>query len=379
MPRPAAKSLVEAIGRDPLGRTEDRLTELLACCVEALPELARWFIDESGGPRLAEGESATAMTQGGLIGLGRPDMSIHYQAESGASVTLYSEQKIDANFTDAQKRGYPGFRANGEKIILVAPDEDRYRRAIQFDKHVSWSEIALQLTRLAESEAEPVADWRSMAVALRGSAALRFLYEALVFIWETARVPRTRQLDAAMVEEYGRLASTRETMRDLLDLIREDRKIQPLAATAIGSEQKNVHWYFTLEANCPLFDALGIDCGFEVGIQPQLDFFAEGGDVPTLSTGFACYPPDRRLPSLLEDDAVAADLRDIGAQAAMRSANSQCKCIVLRPLSEVALSGETLQDQAAAAAAWAAAKIAAISNIDPRHAVATPPADGTAG
>jgi hypothetical protein len=76
MPRPAAKSLVEAIGRDSLGRTEDSLTELLACCIEALPGLARWFIDQSGGPRLADGKNATAMTQGGLVGLGRPDMSI---------------------------------------------------------------------------------------------------------------------------------------------------------------------------------------------------------------------------------------------------------------------------------------------------------------
>jgi hypothetical protein len=293
-------------------------------------------------------------------------------------VTLYSEQKIDADFTDAQERGYFGFRGHGEKLILVAPDEDRYRRARQFDKHISWSEVALQLTRLAETEAKPCTDWRSMAVALRGSAALRFIYEALVFIWENARVSSTRPLDAAMVEEYGRLASTRETMRDLLGLIREDPRIQPLAANAMVSEQQRVHWYFTLEADCPLFDALGIDCAFEVAVQPQLDFFAEGGEVPTLSTGFACYPPDRQLPSLLESDAVAAELRDIGAQAAMRSANSQCNCIVLRPLSEIALTDETLQDQAASAAAWAAAKIAAISDSDPRHAVATPPIDGTA-
>jgi hypothetical protein len=365
MPRPAAKSLVEAIGRDPLGRTEDRLTELLACCVEALPELARWFIDQSGGPRLADGGTATAMTQGGLTGLGRPDMSIHYRAESGASVILYSEQKIDAEFTDAQNRGYPGFRDRGEKLILVAPDEGRYRNAAQFDKHVSWSEVALRLTRLAEAEAVPDTDWRSMAVALRGSAALRFLYEAFVFICESGHVAMTHPLDPTMIQEYGRLATTRETMRDLLDLIRQDPQIQPLAPNTMASEQQRVHWYFTLEANCPLFDALGIDCSFEVCLQPQLDFYAEGGDIPTLSAGFSCYPSDRQLPSLLEDNVVATGLRDIGVQAAMRSANSQCKCIVLRPLSEIADSGKTLRDQAAAAAAWAATKIAAISNLDP--------------
>jgi hypothetical protein len=150
----------------------------LACALWTLPDLARWFIsDAAGASPPSPGGIPKIRTQGLLGGSGQPDMEITYRSVSGPACIL-SEQKADADLTQYQRAGYPGWVR--DKLVLVAPDTGKYRRAPQFDAHISWLRIAQEMHRIAARRGQSA--WREKALLPEEPSVLRFLHEVLSFI-----------------------------------------------------------------------------------------------------------------------------------------------------------------------------------------------------
>jgi hypothetical protein len=363
MTRPAAKTLLEALERDRFARREDRLTEVLACALWTLPELAHWFIsDAAGASAPSPGGILEIRTQGLLGGRGQPDLEITYCSVSGPACIL-SEQKVDADLTDYQLAGYP--RWVRDKLVLVAPDVEKYRLAPHFDSHISWLRIAQEMHRIAARRGQSA--WREKALLPEEPSVLRFLHEALSFIErQDVGVSAMDPIDGKVIDAYRRVEPVRGTLLTFIRMIHADERVRVLEPTAIGSAKHETCWWFSLERpDWPFLKSLDCDSGFEICLQPEADFLDEEGTEPLLSAGFSFYPEDGTVPEVLvaQDSPVARALKDLGAKVGMRENRKQGKCAVALPLSHVAATGGTLVNQAHHAAGWAVDVLTRMSRI----------------
>ena len=82
--RSAAPTVLEALNRVSLNRSEDRLTEVFAHVLQGVPEIARWLIASVDcAPAAAASTPVEVFTQGAMAGEGRPDLQIYYRDDSG--------------------------------------------------------------------------------------------------------------------------------------------------------------------------------------------------------------------------------------------------------------------------------------------------------
>ncbi|MGB0093482.1 MAG: hypothetical protein WBP81_13265 [Solirubrobacteraceae bacterium] len=363
MTRPAAQTLLEAVERDRFARHEDRLTEVLACALWTLPDLARWFItDAAGASAPSPGGIPKIRTQGLLGGNGQPDMEITYRSVSGPACIL-SEQKVDADLSQYQRAGYPGWVR--DKLVLVAPDTEKYRRAPQFDAHISWLRIAQEMHRIAARRGQSA--WREKALLPEEPSVLRFLHEVLSFIErQDVGVSGMDPIDGKVIDAYRRLESVRGTLLTFLRMIRADERIRALEPTPIGSAKHETYWWFSLERpDWPFLRSLDRDSVFEICLQPEVDFLDEEGTAPILSAGFSFFPENGAVPEVLiaPDSLVASALHGLGAKVGMRENRRQGKCAVPLPLAHIAATGGTLVNQAHHAAGWAVDALLRMSRI----------------
>ena len=244
-------------------------------------------------------------------------MEITYRSVSGPACIL-SEQKVDADLSQYQRAGYPGWVR--DKLVLVAPDTEKYRRAPQFDAHISWLRIAQEMHRIAARRGQSA--WREKALLPEEPSVLRFLHEVLSFIErQDVGVSGMDPIDGKVIDAYRRLESVRGTLLTFLRMIRADERIRALEPTPIGSAKHETYWWFSLERpDWPFLRSLDRDSVFEICLQPEVDFLDEEGTAPILSAGFSFFPENGAVPEVLiaPDSLVASALHGLGAKVGMR-------------------------------------------------------------
>jgi hypothetical protein len=361
VPRPA-KTLLEASDRYPYGRREDRLTEVFASALEALPELARRFIEATGAPPPSANETPGVTTQGMFGGSGRPDLVLDYADEAGNPRRILSEHKIDAELTAFQRLSYADWRPDA--VVLVAPDAQAYRAAGGFDAYITWQRVAEEIDRLGSDRAHP--RWRHVALDPESPGRLRCLEVLLSFLErQNVGVSSMSPMDEESVRAYGALRTTRSKFEMFIEMVRESPRLRELGASLLLPEEQKTQWWISLDAPVwPYLRSLDPAAGAHIALEPSPDWLGHD-DQPVVYAGFYFSTPDGRLPSAFaaRHSSLSEQLREASAEVGLRDNRKQGKCAALLYLSEVALRGGTLRDQAEYVAGWAADALVGISRI----------------
>jgi hypothetical protein len=359
----AAETLLEALDRYPYGRREDRLTEVLATTLETLPELSAWLLETVDAPSAKPGTRVEVSTQRSRAGSGRPDMFIDYSDAESRPCRVLSEHKLNAEPTGYQRQAYAQWE-ECDKKVLIAPE--RYRDIDVFDKQVTWLEVALEVNRLGVQHGG--SDWRKTALDPDQPSRLRLLLEALDHIArQDVGVSSMAAIDHNDIEAYARIHPVRETMRNFIEMVRDDPRVLALGPSEIQSERQETQWWFALEVPPPRYLAtLDPECGAQIALQPRDDWLEDMRDEPVLYSGFYFAAPEERLPEVLcaQGSSVAAALREADVKVGLHPGHKQAKCAATCYLSDIPAMGGTLSEQAGYAAGWAAAALQAISRID---------------
>lgn len=345
--------------RYPAWRAEDRLTEVFACALASLDELARWFVRTADAPAPASTTKfliKTQLTRPGTTG--RPDMAIEYDDEtSRRKRLLLSEHKIDAELTELQTPQYADWA--DVHVVLVAPlkDIDRYG----FDSSISWLDVGREMHRIG-TEAAKDAAWRDIALAPDSPGRLRVLEETLDFIERQHVGVLLRPMTQDMIDTYERWPATSETVNALLQTIRDqlEKKYEPSPLKA----SPPASWWFSVEKHWPYLDQFATKWA-EVVIDATDEWLAEDSiGKPSLHAGFGFLVPIGEIPKsmITPHGAIAAQLAAANASVGHNPTNRRhIICAGTLYLDE--LRQDTLAEQADAAVEWVEATIEAISRI----------------
>jgi len=240
LPR-AADTLLAALERYPEGRWEDRLTEVFASALAALPELAGWFVAKAGGPVPAQTTTFEVTTQLTWGGGGRPDMEILYNDSHGRRCCVLSEHKIRARLTSYQHLAYGDWERNA--LVLVAPSSEIAQYKGDFDKCLTWLDVALAMIRIGKRHEG--ADWRKAARDPDTPSRLRILLETFDFLRrQDVGISSLSPMDDHAIQTYGELRHTRSAMRNFLEIVHAHPRIQSLGPSPIWTERQDTQWWF---------------------------------------------------------------------------------------------------------------------------------------
>jgi hypothetical protein len=346
--------------RYPGWRAEDRLTEVFACALAGVDELALWFVGKAGAAPPGPAPKFVIKTQVTRTGCGgRPDMAISYHDALDSECLILSEHKIDAVRTDFQIDQYADWDA--DKVVLVAPlsDIDAYG----FDNPISWLDVGLAMNKIGTDSSSAV--WRDIALKPDSPSRLRVLEETLAFIERQRVGVLLRPMTKDAIDNYELWPDTSKTMRTLLGTIREQlRAYKP--NSPVKAWKENTQWSFGVGASWPYLNQLPFEQWAEVAIAPTdgwLDDGARGKAV--LHAGFGFLVPNGQVPeSMVAPGGIAVQLAaaPLAARVGHNPENRRhIVCAGLLYLDE--LDGETLAEQADTAAKWAEETIGAISRI----------------
>lgn len=356
MSRNAETAFLGAVERYPDWRREDRLTEVFACALRLLPELAAWFVQKAGGPIPMQHEKFNVTTQSSLAGGGRPDMFVDYRGHR-----VLSEHKIDATATAYQGVGYPGWK--DVHSVLIARDVAPYRDTTHFDMYLSWAEVANEVKRIgSEHGGEP---WRQLALHPDQPSRLRCLEELLCFLErQNVGVVDETPVDDESLKHYRGFEAVRLQLKQFFQLLWEDAEIQALSPGAIVPENRDRQWWFPLEVPWPYLSNLyPEECGAHVALQPCADWLEERNDEPILYAGYWFSTPDGRLHErLIGMDTPTFQALRPGARQIGQHGPKQGKYADILYLSDIVAYG-TLPKQVRHAANWAANAVQEISRI----------------
>lgn len=348
--------------RYPAWRAEDRLTEVFACALASLDELAEWFVGKADAP--APGPTPnffieTQVTRRGASG--RPDMAIHYDGEHRSHLVL-SEHKINAERTDSQIGQYGDW--NADRVVLVAPLSDI--DAWGFDNPISWLDVGCAMNEIGKASSS--AAWRDIALKPDSLSRLRVLEETLAFIERQRVGVLLRPMTKDAIDNYERWPESSKTMQTLLELIRDQlRTYKP--NTVVKPWKQNTCWSFGVDASWPYLDQLAPreQQWAEVVIDATDDWLDDGAKgKPLLRAGFGFLLSTGEVPeSMVAPDGAVAVQLEAAPLAARVGHNPENRghivCAGLLYLAE--LDGETLAQQADTATKWVEETIAAISRI----------------
>jgi len=347
--------------RDPHGYR--RLTEVLACVVQSLPQLASWFISEVGAPEAGVDSKIEVSTQATLGGSGRPDMVIDYHDRDGHPRRILSEHKLDAELTVFQQKAYAD--RERDRSVLVAPGAHRYAGVEGFDTHITWLQIAQGIHRLGEAEAG--SEWRTPAVKPTSTGQLRCLEELIAFLERhTPDVANMNPISHSTVSTYQHMGSSLAQLNTLFRMINEHPEIKRRNASDVIPEVTNTQWWFGLDYDWPYLLTVDPESGAHVALQPNADWLEDSPAQPVLYAGFYFATPDGRLPTDLaaRESAPLTALSGINASVGFHN-RRQGKCVKPLLLTKLVAHGGTLREQADYAATWALAAISAIASIPP--------------
>ena len=358
MSRHAETAFLGAVERYPDWRQEDRLTEVFACALHLLPELAGWFVQRAGGPAPMQHEVISVTTQNSLAGAGRPDMFVDYGGHR-----ILSEHKIDATATAYQGFGYPDWK--DVHSVLIARDVAPYRETTPFDAYLSWAEVADEVKRIGSERGGDA--WRQLAVDPDQPSRLRCCEELLCFLERhNVGVVNETPIDDESVQHYRGFEAARLQLKRFFTLLWDDAEIQALMPGAIAPERMDRQWWFSLEVPWPYLSNLyPEECDAQIALQPDADWLEERNDEPVLYAGYWFSTPDGRLHERLTGvdtptyRALRPGVRQIGQHGRKRE---QGKYADILYLSDILAYG-TLPEQARYAAHWAADAIQEISRI----------------
>lgn len=347
--RSAARTVLEALARFPSDRREDRLTELFAHVLHEVPELGRWLISSVGVAPIADACSRIEVfTQGAMAGEGRPDLQIYYRDESGQERCVLSEHKLDAELTEFQRAGYPGWERSG--LLLIARDVQKYRGGgAAFDSYLTWLQVADEVDRLGVADAG--AKWREIASVPEAPSRLRGLYE-LQLLLETLELGQgsMQALTEPIIDAYSQINSARSRLAAFLELVSKTHQLRDL-----GSERtitpypkdnlKDTVWSAYVSVDWPLLRPIDRDYGSEVAIEPSAQWLTDEVDGAVMYAGFYFAISQGRLPhSLISSPEFNAGLRNIDAAMAPQNQH-QAKCVKVLPLNAIAEHSTTLNSQ----------------------------------
>ncbi len=350
---PAAKSILEALDRFPHGRREDRLTEVFAHVLEAVPPLAEWLVGCVEGLPVPSGTPhPKAFTQGALAGSGRPDLRLEYRDRAGNGKVLLSEHKITADPTELQRGGYPGWKRDA--LILIAPDLARYRESAHFDRCLTWLDVADKVVKLGYDAAGE--RWRDIAREPQARVGLRCLHELLTLLEkEDVGVSNMQAIDETTVSAYYNMASTREVLETFLHLVRRDERFQDAGTSEVYAANARTHWWYEVpNLSWPYLLDLDPEACAHVALEASATWLDEPAGEPVLYAGFYFGTPQLSLPEQLRrrESTVSTALRQINATVGLQTNRKQGKCVKTLPLSVLAQRGDTLPRQAQEAASW---------------------------
>ena len=276
MPK-AAETVLQAIARYPFGRAEDRLTEIFAYTLQAVPELAALLIDKVEAPPLGEAGELSVFTQNAMSNAGRPDMRIVYFDSAGNSRSILSEHKIDAPRTAYQDVAYPGW--DSDKTIFIAPDSYPSAGRGAFDCYLTWREVAGACHQVGRRAVDSDR-WRSQALGLGTLGRTRAVEEFIRYL-ESAPVqvgrmmPLTNKTVRGLVEANEALP----TIENFVMCVSEHPELRALGSHAPVPWGSSTWAIYFDEARWPLMETPELNVAAEVVLQPLPEWFFERDDL----------------------------------------------------------------------------------------------------
>ena len=165
---------------------ENRLTEVLAEVLRTAPLLMEWLAAQAFQGRREDALAWTAEgdyiveTQFSFPTGERPDMKIRFTGpfQPPAGV-LFLENKIDARFTDWQKRGYPSIPPD-ERVIVLTPDGRTPNHQVTRFVSIKWNELARAADGIGRTWSG--GPWRELALVANAPSQYRMLAELIHYL-----------------------------------------------------------------------------------------------------------------------------------------------------------------------------------------------------
>jgi len=365
MPR-AARLLIDALERYPPSRPEDRLTEVFAALLAAVPDLAHRFTAKAF--IAATGEQIDArdihvLTQQPLSRQARPDMTISLTDQYNERRRLVCEHKISAAPTPAQLKEYVDRRPDDELIIIAPAAYDEFAGL----PALTWQEVAMLVDRVGRDSGGRY--WRERALAADACASQRLLAEALAFL-ERQNVG-VSILDPFGTQDVVTFRHSRTALGKIEALFRAlaaDKALEALGPKGPGEARDPriagthgtdpaVSWYVHLDRRWPALAGWEW-CVAEILVSPVDDWIGDPLSEPAIAAGFSFDARRQRWPEALGGDSeLLGELEQREASVGRTDHGNVGRCVKTLYLSELAARGRTLSDQASWAARWCARAI----------------------
>lgn len=181
-----ARSLLGAAdSRRHKSQPEDRLTEILREVLMTSPLLAARIVSrafdlsDDEGERFCRYGDYEVDTQVGVRGGGCLDMRFRFTGEHQPPGRLYCENKINAGFTDFQRRGFPSV-PEGSRVVVFSPGGDRRPDESAKFVSLSWTDLARMADDIGRSWKGP--EWRAESVGPKAPGQYRMVAELLWYL-----------------------------------------------------------------------------------------------------------------------------------------------------------------------------------------------------
>ncbi len=407
MARPAAKFLTEAMSRTVV--VEDRLTEVLAHALALDRELRAAFLAALGVP-VEDDDDADVSTQRRILVERRVDLEVPTRDENDPDVStqrrILVERRVDlevlvvegasvkwavwfevkagaeeqpeqlSDYARELARLYPG----RSTFVVLAPEGDATLDSAETvspsARSLTWPEAGRTLSQVGEGRER--GDWRRAAIAPTAPAAQRVLFELLHLIETTRGVaPPMNPLaveDAAVAKNAEALLKPGGTISALLDAAIEQVPHYAIAESSPSLRQKMGSWHSRRLA----LDSGAAGTPWPLG-NPDPDWQAKAEvlfgstdrwvmadkgarEQPMFVAGFVFEPASDTVRAALTDPAWAVSLPKEIVYSDERTHLRLCRCCYL---SEVAVWGTSLSEQAVELGTWVKESYAAIAALEP--------------
>lgn len=375
-----ANSLLEAALRTDIG--EDRTTDLLACLLGLDVEARRAFLDLVEAPWLATVE---ILTQRLLPGVGRVDVELRLTQGSRLHV-IWIEAKVGTAAEQPRQlyryaRALRNLYGRRGTLVALAPDHDRLfnsaREPLKIDDRVvacrtavpmTWAQLGKSLENVGEQRGGR--RWRSGTAAEGARADQRTLANFLDYLVREGLVEPNDPIsstDAFVARRYYSLLDPKQgAIARLLDLATSQITLvadsPPFKSWTYGVWQgRHVPWPGGWATQLNEEGRTSADLFFAPN--DDEDRVDEPRDEPAF---FAALVFDPAPPSVVE---MLSDPQWLLPADVMRHARSRyVRLTKLLYLSELAVRGVTLSQQAESLATWASARFAELQMLpDPRE------------
>ncbi len=357
---------------------ENRLTEILAEVLRSSPQLvARLAMrafdeDEDEARTWVDDGNYQVSTQARVKGGERPDLQVEFTGAKQPRGRLFCENKIRADWTPAQLKGYPSIKPPNV-VVFISPDGECPPVARE---KLTWN----QLARDADATARrwESGNWRELALSPSAPSEYRMLAELVRYLErEDVDVNVPGPLTSEEVRVFPQIGATVGRTEDLFQLIAKALRPHPgNAPRHWQTDELNAKpwtgWALVIDDDppWPALRDVGLEWAItELLLAPEITWdpvappdpaFGVGVTVPTESG----WPGDLAQGKPLRTAIEATEGVTLGTTYRGRRG----RVFATRLLRDVARDGKTLDAQAEHVAQWTRTELDKICAIVPQNA-----------